>query len=101
MQEREIHIGETARDLPETSVDQGVTAYVRAEAVLPRFVREVQHAAHYGWQHSAERTRTVGAWHRREAQVRFALSEVDRLPGFERVRPGESYLLQIPRGVAG
>jgi hypothetical protein len=73
MQEREIHVGEAARYLPQALVDQGVPADVHPHAGLTSRTPKLEHATHHGRQHRAERTWPVGPRHRREVQVRLSL----------------------------
>src|SRR5687767_7510900 len=100
MQEREVNIGEEAQYLPQALVDQGVPAYVHPQAGLTSRTPELEHAAHHGRQYRAQRTWSVGTRHRREAQVRLSLCYLDRLPGLERVCPGEAHLFEVGAGVA-
>src|SRR5215203_4800278 len=101
MQEREVNIEEAARYLPQALVDEGIPADVHPQAGLTSRTPKLEHAAHNGRQHRAERTWPVGTRHRREVQVRLSLCYLDRLPGLERVRPGEAHLFEVGGGVAG
>src|SRR5215204_6923467 len=101
MQEPEVHVEEAARDLPQALVDEGVPADVHPQAGLTSRTPKLEHAAHHGRQYRAERTWPVGTRHRREVQVRLSLCYLDRLPGLERVRPGEAHLFEVGGGVAG
>src|SRR5215212_821899 len=100
MQEREVHDVEVARYLPQALVDQGVSADVHPQASLTSRTPKLEHAAHHGRQYRVERTWSVGTRHRREAQVRLSLYYVGRLPGLERVCPGEAYLFEVGGGMA-